>query len=127
MLQIQRRCIQQRSTTLKETTHRRLIKPTSRPITLDRTHTRPKTTTTNMPLVVPGLQSKDGDKSSNWMEKLVGKKIGDSSNETTFAKTDLPKQHRIVKEGDMMTMDHNPDRMNIHTGEDGTVQKVTHG
>ncbi|SMQ45751.1 unnamed protein product [Zymoseptoria tritici ST99CH_1A5] len=80
-----------------------------------------------MPLVVPGLQSKDGDKSSNWMEKLVGKKIGDSSNETTFAKTDLPKQHRIVKEGDMMTMDHNPDRMNIHTGEDGTVQKVTHG
>ncbi|EGP91197.1 uncharacterized protein MYCGRDRAFT_78442 [Zymoseptoria tritici IPO323] len=80
-----------------------------------------------MPLVVPGLQSKNGDKSSNWMEKLVGKKIGDSSNETTFAKTDLPKQHRIVKEGDMMTMDHNPDRMNIHTGEDGTVQKVTHG
>lgn len=82
MLQIQRRCIQQRPTTLKETIHRRLIKPTSRPSTLDRTHTRPNTTTTNMPLVVPGLQSKDGDKSSNWMEKLVGKKIGDSSNET---------------------------------------------
>ena len=28
----------------------------------------------------------------------------------TFAKTDLPKQHRMVKEGDMMTMDHNPER-----------------
>jgi hypothetical protein len=28
----------------------------------------------------------------------------------TFAKNDLPKQHRIVKDGDMMTQDHNPDR-----------------
>lgn len=28
----------------------------------------------------------------------------------TFAKTDLPKQHRMVNEGDMMTMDHNPER-----------------
>ncbi|KAF7189774.1 hypothetical protein HII31_08881 [Pseudocercospora fuligena] len=80
-----------------------------------------------MPLVVPGLQSKDGDKTSDWMSKLAGKKIGDSHNETTFAKTDLPKQHRVVKEGDMMTMDHNPERLNIHTSEDGTVSKVTHG
>ncbi|KXT16869.1 hypothetical protein AC579_6800 [Pseudocercospora musae] len=81
-----------------------------------------------MPLVVPGLQSKDGgDKTSDWMSKLAGKKIGDSHNETTFAKTDLPKQHRVVKEGDIMTMDHNPDRLNIHTSEDGTVSKVTHG
>ena len=38
---------------------------------------------TNMPLVVPGLQSKGGDdKSSEWMNKLAGKKIGESSNET---------------------------------------------
>lgn len=35
-----------------------------------------------MPLVVPGLQSTDGDKTSQWMNKLVGKKIGDTSNET---------------------------------------------
>jgi hypothetical protein len=85
--------------------------------------------TTIMPLVVPGLQSKDGnDKSNDWLSKLAGKKIGDSSNETvrftlpisetvtlmtlnqTFAKTDLPKEHRVVKEGDMMTQDHKPDR-----------------
>jgi hypothetical protein len=69
-----------------------------------------------------------GDKNQDWMSKLAGKKIGDSSNETvcyssrspsasldlitlqTFAKTDLPKSHRVVKEGDMMTQDHNPDR-----------------
>ncbi|KAF2214770.1 hypothetical protein CERZMDRAFT_36283 [Cercospora zeae-maydis SCOH1-5] len=80
-----------------------------------------------MPLVVPGLQSTDGDKTSEWMNKLVGKKIGDTSNETTFAKADLPEQHRVVKQGDMMTMDHNPNRLNVHTKDDGTVEKVTHG
>ena len=36
-----------------------------------------------MPLVVPGLMSKDGDdKNTKWMNDLVGKKIGDTSNET---------------------------------------------
>jgi hypothetical protein len=45
----------------------------------------------------------------------------------TFAKKDLPEKHRVVKEGDMMTMDHNPDRLNIHVDDDGTVTKVTHG
>ncbi|WPG99614.1 Hypothetical protein R9X50_00243200 [Acrodontium crateriforme] len=79
-----------------------------------------------MPLVVPGLSS-TGDKTSDWMNKLVGKKMGDTSNETTFARNDLPKEHRVVKEGDMTTMDHKPDRLNIHTGSDGTVTKVTHG
>jgi hypothetical protein len=28
----------------------------------------------------------------------------------TFAKKDLPQQHRVVKGDSMMTMDHNPDR-----------------
>jgi len=28
----------------------------------------------------------------------------------TFAKSELPQSHRVVKSGDMMTMDHNPDR-----------------
>lgn len=89
-----------------------------------------------MPLVVPGLTSNSGDSNdltSKWMNQLMGKKIGDSSNETvrlerpnlklmvtkasmadtcgqTFAKTDLPKEHRVLKEGDMSTMDHKPDR-----------------
>ncbi|KAI5369318.1 Putative proteinase inhibitor I78 [Septoria linicola] len=80
-----------------------------------------------MPLVVPGLQSTDGSKTSDWMNKLVGKKIGDTSNETTFARTDLPEQHRVVQKGDFVTQDHNPNRLNVHTGADGTVEKVTHG
>ena len=90
-----------------------------------------------MPLVVPGLTSNSGDneQTNKWMNQLMGKKIGDSSNETvshricqarrvrfvsrvwtlltrgqTFAKTDLPKEHRVIKEGDMSTMDHKPDR-----------------
>lgn len=28
----------------------------------------------------------------------------------TFAKSELPKEHRVVKEGDMMSMDHKPER-----------------
>ena len=36
-----------------------------------------------MPLVVPGLQSKGGDdKTSKWMNDLMGKKIGESSDQT---------------------------------------------
>lgn len=102
-----------------------------------------------MPLVVPGMQSNDNSKTSDWMNKLTGKKIGDASNETvrvlkptlkwgnclelpvyklrqfiltppvsqTFAKNDLPKQHRVVKDGDMMTMDHNPERY-VACGDD---------
>ena len=38
-----------------------------------------------MPLVVPGLMNSGGggdDKNSKWMNELVGKKIGENSNET---------------------------------------------
>ena len=38
----------------------------------------------NMPLVVPGLtnNSSENDKTNTWMNQLMGKKIGDTSNET---------------------------------------------
>ena len=50
---------------------------------LQRTLSRTLTTTTThkMPLVVPGLQSKDG-KGDEWMSKLMGKSIGHSHTET---------------------------------------------
>jgi hypothetical protein len=33
-----------------------------------------------MPLLIPGMQSSGGDdKTSKWMDQLMGKKIGDSS------------------------------------------------
>ncbi|KAG9202901.1 hypothetical protein G6514_003924 [Epicoccum nigrum] len=79
-----------------------------------------------MPLVVPGLQSKDG-KGEDWTAKLMGKSLGDAHNETTFAKQDLPKEHRVLEPGSMSTMDHRPERLNIHVGEDGTVQNVRYG
>ncbi|KIW46429.1 uncharacterized protein PV06_02101 [Exophiala oligosperma] len=83
-----------------------------------------------MPLVVPGINSKDSSSTDSWMTKLMGKKLSDSSSSdaSSFAKKDLPQNHRIVDhEGGMMTMDHNPDRLNIHVDKDGTVRKVTHG
>ncbi|KIW67306.1 hypothetical protein PV04_06570 [Phialophora macrospora] len=79
-----------------------------------------------MPLVVPGITSSSG--TDSWTTKLMGKTLGDKHDETTFAKKDLPGNHRVVdSDGGMMTMDHNPDRLNIHVDKDGTVKKVTHG
>ncbi len=45
----------------------------------------------------------------------MGKKLSDStSDETSFAKKDLPQNHRVVDaDGGMMTMDHNPDRYDM--------------
>ncbi|KAJ5893913.1 hypothetical protein N7495_005604 [Penicillium taxi] len=80
-----------------------------------------------MPLVVPGVTTAMGDK-TDWVNKLMGKKIGDShSDETVFAKKDLPQSHRVLKPGDMKTMDHQPERLNIHLGDDDTVRDVTYG
>jgi hypothetical protein len=86
-----------------------------------------------MPLVVPGINSQDSNSSasgtggSSWITKLMGKTLSDKTNETSFAKQDLPQNHRVVEEGGFVTMDHNPDRLNVHVDKDGTVKKVTHG
>ncbi|KAK1759758.1 PUA domain-containing protein [Echria macrotheca] len=81
-----------------------------------------------MPLVVPGIMTNSGgDKTEEWTNKLVGKKLSDEpSNETTFCKTELPQQTRVVEPGMMVTKDHVPDRLNVHLKEDGTVSHVSH-
>ena len=65
-----------------------------------------------MPLVVPGINSADGNPTDTWMQKLAGKKITESgsTDDTNFAKKDLPQNHRVVGEDSMVTMDMNPDR-----------------
>ncbi|THV55763.1 hypothetical protein BGAL_0003g00030 [Botrytis galanthina] len=65
-----------------------------------------------MPLVDPVTNSAAGgeDKTQVWMSKLAGKKIGDSSDETTFAKQDLPEEHRIIEPGSMVTKDFKENR-----------------
>ncbi|KAE8320519.1 peptidase inhibitor I78 family-domain-containing protein [Aspergillus sergii] len=78
-----------------------------------------------MPLVVPEVN--DGDK-NEWLNKLAGKTITEGTSDvTTFAKKDLPQPHRIVKPGDMMTMDYKPERLNVHLDEKGTVHDVHFG
>ncbi|GAQ41483.1 hypothetical protein AtubIFM55763_009200 [Aspergillus tubingensis] len=82
-----------------------------------------------MPLVVPGINNTSGGASQEeWLNKLAGKKLTESSSDvTSFAKKDLPQQHRVLKPGDAKTMDMRPERMNIHLGDDGTVHDVTFG
>ncbi|KAL2817778.1 hypothetical protein BJX63DRAFT_429473 [Aspergillus granulosus] len=80
-----------------------------------------------MPLVVPGITT-SGGKKDEWLNKLVGKKISESlSNETCFAKKDLPESHRIIRPGDFKTMDHRPERLNIHVDENDNVRDVNYG
>ncbi|KAJ5811712.1 hypothetical protein N7474_008013 [Penicillium riverlandense] len=95
-----------------------------------------------MPLVVPGINSAP-DAKSDWANKLMGKKLSDSTSDVnTFAKKDLPESHRVLKPGDMKTMDHQPTRyvlpfgtetmsnnyrLNIHVDEDGNVHDVNYG
>jgi hypothetical protein len=42
-----------------------------------------------MPLVVPGINPGDNDKNQEWMNKLVGKKIGESSDATVSSLRDF--------------------------------------
>jgi hypothetical protein len=45
----------------------------------------------------------------------------------TFAKTDLPKEHRVLGPDSMSSMDHKPERLNVHVDEQGTVTNVRYG
>jgi len=80
-----------------------------------------------MPLVIPGIQNTDGGSSDDWQNKLMGKKLGDTNDNTTFAKQDLPKEHRVLGPDSMSTMDHKPERLNVHVDEQGTVTNVRYG
>ncbi|EJT76588.1 hypothetical protein GGTG_06505 [Gaeumannomyces tritici R3-111a-1] len=82
-----------------------------------------------MPLVVPGItQTNSADKTTEWTNKLVGKKIEDSDHsETVFCKRDLPEKCRVIQPGQVVTMDYVEDRLNVKVAEDGTVATVYHG
>jgi hypothetical protein len=80
-----------------------------------------------MPLVVPGITNKSSGSSEDWQSKLMGKTLGESSDTTTFAKQDLPKEHRVIGPDSMSTMDHNPERLNVHVDEKGVVKDVRYG
>ncbi|KAK7931257.1 hypothetical protein PG985_001969 [Apiospora marii] len=81
-----------------------------------------------MPLVVPGISSTSGDKTEEWTNKLVGKKVSDDAHsEVNFCKKDLPQECRVIEPGMMVTKDFKPERLNVHVKEDGTVSHVVHG
>lgn len=129
---------------------------------------------TIMPLFVPGVtstgnnqQNKDQNQESEWMNKLLGKKLTESTTDAvvrlcspdpskaqyqkitkwcqSFAKQDLPKDHRVIEHGSLATQDHHPNRfggfflddfldlitdkrgrLNIHLSEDGTIHHVNY-
>lgn len=45
----------------------------------------------------------------------------------SFCKKDLPAQCRVIEPGMMVTKDFQPERLNVHLKEDGTVSHVQHG
>ncbi|KAL1958575.1 hypothetical protein VTO42DRAFT_4172 [Malbranchea cinnamomea] len=78
-----------------------------------------------MPLVIPDISN---DEKAAWADRLLGKKITeDTTDQMCFAKKDLPQGHRIIQPGHVMTMDFNPNRLNIYVDENNTVTKVKHG
>jgi hypothetical protein len=65
-----------------------------------------------MPLIPDTMNpTTSGGTTQEWMQKLMGKKLGDSHSETSFAKKDLPSGHRVIEEGGFGTMDHRPERL----------------
>jgi hypothetical protein len=81
-----------------------------------------------MPLIDPVTTKAGGDKTQEWQNKLVGKKLGDAHDEVvsspllleffcfyaydqqTFARSGLPKETRIIEPGSIVTKDFKPDR-----------------
>ncbi|KAL5615571.1 hypothetical protein BROUX41_005614 [Berkeleyomyces rouxiae] len=87
-----------------------------------------------MPLLVPGLENnataQSGENSQDaWQSRLMGKTLNTDgkSDELTFAVADLPEQHRIIQQGQNMTRDLNPGRLNVMLDGDGTVRNVYYG
>ncbi|GAB0132288.1 hypothetical protein EsDP_00000729 [Epichloe bromicola] len=81
-----------------------------------------------MPLVVPGVTTNSSNKTEEWQNKLIGKKLSDTEhNEVMFCKKELPAEHRVISPGQMVTRDFNENRLNVHLKEDGTVSHVQHG
>ncbi|KAL8828158.1 MAG: hypothetical protein Q9170_006723 [Blastenia crenularia] len=85
-----------------------------------------------MPLIIPGLNptsTPSSNSQQDWMTKLMGKKITESgsSDNLSFAKQDLPKEHRVVGHDEMSSNDHKPERLTVSLGEDGIVRDVKFG
>ncbi|KAI6365556.1 hypothetical protein MCOR25_005332 [Pyricularia grisea] len=75
-----------------------------------------------MPLVVPGVQTSSADKTEEFTMKLAGKKIDEIDKDK-----DLPKEHRIIRPGQMVTKDFNSERLNVHVDDNGVISHVAHG
>ncbi|OBT42244.1 hypothetical protein VE00_07762 [Pseudogymnoascus sp. WSF 3629] len=62
-----------------------------------------------------------------WNIKLKGKKLGEKTDDTTFAKSDLPPITRIIGHRQAIEPSFHSLRFNIYLAEDGTVRFVDRG
>ncbi|KFY31919.1 hypothetical protein V493_00677 [Pseudogymnoascus sp. VKM F-4281 (FW-2241)] len=62
-----------------------------------------------------------------WSNKLIGRKLGETTDETTVAMSDLPAVRRVIKPGYAYTLEYNHARINIKLDEDETVVSVSRG
>jgi hypothetical protein len=74
---------------------------------------------------------KDADTSSieYWKKKLIGKRFAEDnevlpaniSKDQVVRRRELPKLHRIIKPGSMVTMDHRPNRLNVKVDKNNRI------
>ncbi|ORZ03021.1 hypothetical protein BCR43DRAFT_482592 [Syncephalastrum racemosum] len=65
-----------------------------------------------------------------WAQKLVGKTLIRNNEESSlsgdqiFHTKDLPRNHRVLPPGGVMTMDYRPERLNVYVDENNKVKSV---
>ncbi|OBT67023.1 hypothetical protein VE03_04529 [Pseudogymnoascus sp. 23342-1-I1] len=62
-----------------------------------------------------------------WSNKLKGKKLGETTDDKTFAKCDLPPGTRIIEHCQAYTLEYCWTRINIYLAEDEIVFAVDRG
>ncbi|KAF2761987.1 hypothetical protein EJ05DRAFT_496868 [Pseudovirgaria hyperparasitica] len=63
------------------------------------------------------------DRAEEWKTKLIGKKLGDNHDDSTFSKTDLPEGHRVLEENEPTTKEFFVDRLNVVKDKEGVVSR----
>ncbi|KAI8870118.1 hypothetical protein GQ42DRAFT_155609 [Ramicandelaber brevisporus] len=100
--------------------------------------------------VIPGALTSSNESIEALRERLLGRPLsssvgsGQTNRQRTTASSDtaasdsgsnlkpvgtdeLPKSHRIIKPGGLVTMDYRSNRLNVHVNKDGVISSLHYG